>query len=230
LWKKSVTTRSFTFSAKRSRYDLFHPRESLVWHDYIRSYAKRHWDDHGSASPVSRDSEKLDASSRDKVKRMLCGEPVEPFGLGPARTLEEYESYAGLSFQQHKVQDYTRRSLEPPNPPAAPDWEQEIYPWMVRVMIDPSQFPPAAFDKPSFWYVALHDENGREIYRRDFPGSELQSVTGSEAKIALVCELESGIIPVSWTVWPVSAAHGWLNKLRGTLAEDDYTIIRDDEI
>ena len=68
---------------------------------------------------------------------------------------------------------------------------------MVRILIDPQQLPPAAFEQPAFWYVTLHDEEGREIYRRDFPGSEFATVTGTESKIALVCEIESGILPLA---------------------------------
>jgi hypothetical protein len=222
----AMTLRAYTHG-----YDLFHPHECVVWHDYVRAYAKRHWQDHAlfdaKAKEIRRGFEELDQRSREKIHRLLSGEPVDTFGLGPARTLVQYEQYAGISFRHRKVQDYTRRSLEPPNPPAPPGWEDEIYPWLVRVMIDPKRLSPGAFDQPSFWYVALHDENGHEIYRRDFPGSELQGITGNEEKIALVCELESGIIPVSWTVWPVNSHNGWLNKLRGTLADDDYAIVRD---
>ncbi len=220
----AMTLRAFTHG-----YDLFHPSEVLVWHDYVRAYAKRHWDDHTEAQQPARDWSKLDAPSREKIKRLLSGEAVESYGLGTVRSLADYETFAGLSFRERKVQDYTRRLFEPPNPPIDPGWTNEIYTWMVRILIDPQQLPPAAFDQPAFWYVTLHDEEGREIYRRDFPGSEFATVTGTESKIALVCEFESGILPASWTIWPVSTASQWLSKVKGTLAEDDYAIIRDDE-
>jgi hypothetical protein len=88
----AMTVRAFTHG-----YDLFHPRETLVWHDYVRSYAKRHWDDHTPANQVKRDWNALEEGSREKVKRLLSGEPVEGFGLGAARTLAQYESYACAS-------------------------------------------------------------------------------------------------------------------------------------
>ncbi len=220
----AMTLRAFTHG-----YDLFHPNEVLVWHDYVRAYAKRHWDDHTEEKQAARDWSKLDAPSREKIKRLLSGEAVESYGLGPVRTLTDYETFAGLSLRERKVQDYTRRLFEPPNPSIDPGWTSEIYTWMVRILIDPQQLPPAAFAQPAFWYVTLHDEDGREIYRRDFPGSEFATVTGTESKIALVCEFESGILPVSWTIWPVSTTSQWLSKVKGTLAEDDYAIIREDE-
>lgn len=225
----AMTLRAFTHG-----YDLFHPNEVLIWHDYVRAYAKRHWQDHTSDSDAetqqpARDWSKLDVPSREKIRRLLSGQPVESYSLGKDRTLAEYEAFAGLSFREHKVQDYTRRLFEPPNPPIDPGWTSRIYPWIVRILIDPQQLPPAAFAQPAFWYVTLHDEDGREIYRRDFPGSEFATVTGTESKIALVCEFESGILPASWTVWPVSSSSQWLRKIKGTLAEDDYAILREEQ-
>jgi hypothetical protein len=219
----AITLRAFTHG-----YDLFHPLEIIVWHDYVRSYATRHWEDHTSAS-VTNTWEILDTPSRNKIKSLLAGERVESYGLGSLRSLEDYEAFAGISFRERKVQDYTRRALEPPNPPAPANWTEKIYTWLVRILIDPKQLPPASFDRPAFWYVTIHDEEGFEIYRRDFPGSELQIITGDEPKIALVCELQSGIIPFSWTVWPVDQDHGWLQKLKGVLEEGDYAIIKEDE-
>ena len=248
----AMTLRAYTHG-----YDLFHPHELLVWHDYVRKYATRHWDDHtpergatpgaagideaagmdgaaevGGATEAAANAagtwDKHDARSRDKVLRLLSGQPVESYGLGTVRSLAEYEEYAGLSFASRKMQDYTRCSKEPPNPPAPADWQDHIYPWIVRILIDPAKMSPAAFEDQNFWYVTLQDEHGNEIYRYDFPASELEPFTGTEPRIALVCELESGIIPVTWTVWPVSRALGWLSKLHGTLEEGDYAIVHDD--
>ena len=220
----AMTLRAFTHG-----YDLFHPNEVLVWHDYVRSYAKRHWDDHTEEKQPARDYSTLDIPSREKIKRLLSNQSVGSYGLGPVRTLADYEAFAGLSFRERKVQDYTRRLFEPPNPPPDPDWISKIYNWIVRILIDPHQLPAAAFAQPAFWYVTLHDEEGREIFRRDFPGSEFATVTGIEPKIALICEFESGILPISWTVWPVNTSSQWLSKIKGFLAEDDYAILREDE-
>lgn len=219
----AMTLRAFTHG-----YDLFHPRELLLWHDYVRRYASRHWDDH-TADTVASAWDKYDTASRDKVVRLLHDLAVDSYGPGSARSLAEYERYAGLSFAARKIQDYTRRSLEPPDEQASPTWQDQIYTWMVRVLVDPKRLSPAAFSDQLFWYVTLQDEQRNEIYRHDFPASALTGFTGMESTIALVCELESGILPVYWTVWPVSRTLGWLPKLNGTLAEDDYAIIHPDE-
>jgi hypothetical protein len=242
----SLSLRAFT-----SGYDLFHPMEAVVWHDYVRSYATRHWEDHAEAlAGLAAVGEmkagqvhpwgELDRRSRDRVKGLLIGKnpqaetvssaagALESFGLGNERTRADFENYAGLSFHLRKAQDYTRRALEPPNPSADPDWPDHIYTWLVRVAIDAASLPRSAFHEPGFWMVAIKDENRNEIYRRDFTRIELNSLTGTESQVMLICEIQSGIIPVFWTVWPFSRAGGWGTILEGCLSNSDFAIIKDE--
>ena len=83
----SLTLRAFT-----SGYDLFHPVENVAWHDYFRSYAIRHWEDHvpASATPLpgtEHDAPSpfhdLDTVSRQKVRRLLCPSSPEPPSSSP---------------------------------------------------------------------------------------------------------------------------------------------------
>jgi hypothetical protein len=220
----AMTVRAFT-----SGYDLFHPRETIVWHDYGRPRAPKHWGDHVEKNEAGRAWRELDLRSRDKVRRLLAGQPVESFGLGSVRSLEDYEAYAGLSLKMRKAQDYTVRCGEPPNPEAAVGWTEQIFSWMVRITVDRDALPVAAFDDPELWYVGVQDADHVEIYRRDIPSSQLTSLQTPEPKIVLVCEFESGTIPVSWTLWPVSRSLGWLSKIEGTLGEEDYAILVGDQ-
>lgn len=228
---------SMTLRAYTSGYDLFHPVESIVWHDYVRAYATRHWEDH--TEPASQTDKEtaawgdLDLWSRNKVVSLLngdrSGEIPAMFDLGTSRTKEDYEAYAGLSFRLRKAQDYTRRALEPPNPPAPSDWPDRIYTWLIRVTLDPATLDPSAFDRSGFWVVAIEDDEHLEIGRRDFLREELAAFTGKEPKITLICEMQSGIIPEFWSVLPFSRERGWANRVRGHLDEADYSIIREDE-
>lgn len=223
----AITVRAFTHG-----YDFFHPCETIVWHDYVRKDATKHWDDHAEANSDRRTGQnwsELDRRSKAKVKRLLAGEPVESCGLGAVRTLQQYEEYAGLSFSLRKAQTYTVRCGEPPNPEAAPDWADAIHTWMVRIHFDRSLLPVGALDADSFWYVGVHDEIGAEIYRRDVQRAELDALAGDEPNIAIVCELQSANLPISWSVWPVSGNYGWLRRLSGNFADEDYAIISDDE-
>jgi hypothetical protein len=230
----SMTLRAFT-----SGYDLFHPAENVAWHDYVRAYATRHWDDHVAEesdaivkpSPAWSD---LDRVSRLKVIQLLHGEVsgnasadlLGRFGLGSVRTREEYERYAGVSFSLRKMQDYTRYAFEPPNPPSPADWPDRIYTWLARIAVKAAALSPGALDESSFWVVAIQDDQRREIRRHDFQRKELK-VDGTESEIVLICEMQSGIVPASWSVHPFSRSSGWGTKLEGRFADSDFSIIKD---
>lgn len=244
----SMSLRAFT-----SGYDLFHPVDTVVWHDYVRSYATRHWDDHDptKVDPIPQASatkapawSDLDTRSRAKVRSLFAAaspsdgaalsrdlpEPLEGrFGLGSARTLQDYEAYAGVSFPLRKIQDYTRRGLEPPNPPAPADWPDRIYTWLVRIELQTAALPENAFDPSGFWMVAILDEDRREIRRHDATRAELQSVNKDEPQVVLINEIQSGIVPAFWTVWPYSRQRGWGQKLEGRFLASDYAIISEDD-
>jgi hypothetical protein len=220
----AMTLRAFTHG-----YDLFHPCETIVWHDYVRKDAVKHWDDHTGAKKTGVEWSARDLQSKNRIRKLLSGEPLDAFGLGSARTLEEFEEYAGLSFRLRKAQDYTIRSEEPPNPKADANWAEEIYSWLVRIRFNTSELPADGPRDFSFWYIGVHDENGHEIYRRDLSSEELESLSLQQPEIELVCELQSGSIPATWTVWPVSRSRGWLRKMEGKLQDGDFTILLDED-
>ncbi len=168
----AMTVRAFT-----NGYDLFHPYETIVWHDYGRPTAAKHWDDHTEENSVSRQWHELDSNSKNKVRRLITGQSVDSYGLGSERSLEEYEAYTGISLKLRKVQNYTVRCEEPPNPEAVSDWTGEIFTWMVRISLDRTTLPIGALEDPSFWYVGVRDEGGTEIYRQDIPQSQLAELT-----------------------------------------------------
>lgn len=219
----SMTVRAFTHG-----YDLFHPCETLVWHDYVRKDAVKHWDDHTEANQTGILWGEQELRSKNKIRQLLLGERMDAFGLGNARSIQEFEAYAGISFRQRKAQDYTVRSEEPPNPELAETWTEEIYSWMVRIRLNSAQLATDGWDDFSFWYIGIHDENQNEIYRRDLSPQEIAPLAVQQ-EIELICELESGSIPAGWTVWPVSRKQGWLPKIEGQLQEEDFTILREEE-
>lgn len=220
----SMTLRAFTHG-----YDLFHPCETIIWHDYVRENGIKHWDDHVEANHTDADWKKRDLQSKNKIQKLLSGEKLDTFGIGKARSIQEFEEYAGLSFSFRKVHDYTLRAEEPPNPSVTTGWDHEIYSWLVRIRIPTGQLPANAREDFSLWYIGVHDEYQNEIYRRDLSPEELRSLSFDHPEIVLVCELQSGTIPATWTVWPVSRSHGWLNKIEGKFAEQDFTILREEE-
>lgn len=110
----TLSLRSFTHG-----YDLFHPQKNLIWHEYTRSYRRKHWDDHTDSL---KQEQKVDATwyerdveSKKRVWKLLHGDfPVsDPYGLGTVRTLEDYEKYAGVDFRQMTLETETLGGFEP---------------------------------------------------------------------------------------------------------------------
>jgi hypothetical protein len=220
----AMSVRAFTHG-----YDLFHPAETIVWHDYGRHNARRHWGDHTGNDATTRPWAKLDEASRRKVSRLLSGEPVGSFGLGSQRTLEEYESYAGLSFRERKAQQYTLRGEEPPNPEAPANWTDAVQPWIVKIPVPRARLPHGALDDPKLWFVGIHDLQGFEIYQQNLTPQELEPLKGDREELAIVCEFFSESAPASWVLWPLSQSQGLLSKIEGPFRDEDFAILVNEE-
>jgi hypothetical protein len=222
--ESAMTVRAFTHG-----YDLFHPSQTIVWHDYIRADARKHWGDHVDTQRVACHWKDRDDWSRRKVQRLLLGEDVGSFGLGSIRTLADYETYAGLSFKHRKAQQYTVRGEEPPNPEAPFDWTDKIYPWIARIRLQRDQLPEGSLNDPQLWNLSILDEGGYEICRRDLTTDELAPLYGKQKEIALIVEFPSETVPESWTLLPMSRSLGWLRRIGGKILEDDVAILKNDE-
>jgi hypothetical protein len=216
----TLSLRAFT-----SGYDLFHPCEPIVWHEYKRSHLPKHWSDHVKAKGVLRDWHALDERSKAKVKQMLAGTYRGPHGLGTVRTLREYECYAGIGFATKKVQVYTSRHCEPPNPDTALDWATRYRTWKVRISLDRFSLAPAAFRDPAFWYFGVHDENEGELYRKDLSASEIATLTWDRQMITIERTFDSDRQPCTWTVWPKSRSGEWLQKVKGDLDHESRMLM-----
>jgi hypothetical protein len=103
----AMTLRAFTHG-----YDLFHPCETIVWHDYVRKDAVKHWDDHTEANKTGVEWRAQDLRSKNKIRKLLSGGPLGAFGLGSARTIEEFENMPGyrFAFARLRITRFDRRN------------------------------------------------------------------------------------------------------------------------
>jgi hypothetical protein len=206
----TLAVRAFT-----NGYDLFAPSRPIAWHEFIRDYRSKHWHDHqGDHGPAWHE---LDGASRTKIESFFSEPTVGRFGLGSERSLAEYEVYAGVSFRHRQVQDYTRRHLEPPNPPASPDWPERVVERRVVIAFPTRSLPQQAFSDADLWYVACHDEMGNEVFRADADANEIATL-GAPGVPAVVLErrFESEALPTSWTVIPYLGDDRWLDPVTGS--------------
>lgn len=209
----TLTVRAFTHG-----YDLYHPSEVIVWHEYSRDYREhKHWTDHNHDKGIEVAWHQRDKASLERVRGFLQSPWIGPYGLGTERTFEEYEAYAGVSFRLRRVQEYTRRLEEPPNPPADPDWADRITTYELSLAIEKSRLPEGLSDY-RFWYVGVHDKESQEIFRQDADRDEVRKLLADPSPVALLQRsFDTERVPVSWTVWPVSESRGWLDRIDGPI-------------
>lgn len=204
----SIAARAYTWG-----YDLFAPHRLCVYHEYTRRHRERKaWDDLQAWG-------EWDQASLSRNRRLLNidnqkdeAENFDIYGFGPNRTLEEYERYAGIKFSTRSIQQYTLDNKKPPNP--NPD---EEYLRIFKHCIDIG-FNLVPHNDYTFWAVAFEDETGKEIYRQDANKDEIENMKrDKDGYCKLWRVFHASTKPTKWVVWPHSEAHGWCDRLTGTI-------------
>jgi glycosyltransferase involved in cell wall biosynthesis len=162
----TLSVRAFT-----NGYDMFSPYRMVMWHEYTRNYRVKHWDDHGVNSPTKKTSGERDIYARNKTRQLFGQEDhgidMGIYGLGTVRTLHDYEVFGGFDFKNCRIQEYTIKVNEPPNPI---DWENQFITnkYDLKVEWDIEFFKKHSFENPKFMTLGIQSSSGTELYRKDF--------------------------------------------------------------
>jgi Glycosyltransferase (GlcNAc) len=92
----STAVRAFTWG-----WDVFAPVRTVMWHLYDGTTRVRHWDDHTDPAE-GRTWHQRELASRRRVRNLLLHPGPGRYGVGPLRTVAEYEAYAGISFAEQR--------------------------------------------------------------------------------------------------------------------------------
>ena len=212
----TLAVRSYTHG-----YDLFTPNEIIAWHEYTRKGRSKHWDDNNY-------SEK-DIQSLKRVKKILNVDNERDdtdfgiYGLGSIRTQKDYEEYAGIRFNDRAVQTYTLQNLEAPNPLYRTERTYEkSFVHRFKHCIDLWKISIDESIEHDGWVVAFENEKGETVYRQDADKNEIQDIKNKAAEVGndfynIWRIFEYNGVPSKWVIWPYSHAHGWGNKIEGTV-------------
>lgn len=209
----NVAVRAFTHG-----YDIFYPHKVICWHEYTRKGRSKQWDD---------DKKWVDRNNTcHQRNRKLFGMDGETndidwgqYGFGNARSLKDYEKYAGMKFSTRSVtQDVVDH--KPPKLEniviSDEDFENSllsIFKHCIDIGYD--QVPEDDYD---FWAVAFKDENGDELFRQDADGDEIVRMKNDPDGYCKVWRsFETKIRPHSWVVWPHSINKGWADPITGNI-------------
>lgn len=106
--EQSLAARAYTFG-----WDIFHapvPVYHLYDTDPDNCYRPKHW----SAEENEARNKKwweLDKISKDRLAKLFTGQSLGVYGLGPSRTLRQYEEFSGLDYANKTVTDKARKPL-----------------------------------------------------------------------------------------------------------------------
>jgi len=152
-------------------YDFFSPYRMVMWHEFTRNYRTKHWEDHSQQSKTEKLSGDRDAFARNKTRQMFGTEDYDidmgKYGLGKVRTVHDYEVYGGFDFKTCRIQEYTSKVKEPPNPI---DWEAQFIrnKYDITIEWDLDFFKKHNFTKPKFMTLGVLTQSDNELYRHDF--------------------------------------------------------------
>jgi Glycosyltransferase (GlcNAc) len=204
----SLAARAFTHG-----YDLFSPHRPVIWHEYIRKGKTKHWDDAtdwGKRNDHSyaryRELFRMEETQSPKLKQS-----PRDFGFGAARTLSDYEKYAGIKFKTRQIH---KETINGDLPPLKSDLESGLTN-TIKVCIDvlKDSLPEADYD---FFAVAILNEAGDDYFREDCSENEIRTLFRSATDdrfIHIWRTYNHTERPHATRVWPHSRSKGWMDKI-----------------
>jgi hypothetical protein len=210
----TLSLRAFTHG-----YDFFSPYRMVMWHEYTRSYRPKHWEDHGTKSETKKTSGERDMYAREKTRQLFGTEDQKidmgVYGLGKERTVRDYEIYGGFDFKNCRIQDYTLKVKEPPNPT---NWEEQFIRNSYNFTIDwdIEFFKKSNFEKPKFLTIGILTKSNEEILRKDLlVETNPQQVRLEENSYSL--KFESIDKPSKLVMYLYDEEKGWSDRFEKTL-------------
>jgi hypothetical protein len=207
----NLSVRSYTYG-----YDLFHPHKTVIWHATMREERSGMlvWDDQHKRG----DSTwwKQQDIGRARIRQLIGveenGYDLSEYGLGPVRTVRDYEKYAGINFKKKSFQQWTIDNKFPPNPQfeTEEEWENSfVRSFYYLVTVNRHDLPENDYD---FVLIAYDDENGNGIYSKSIDGHDLQRFLNGDGPIHYEEMFLTDKEPSRVVYWAHSPERGWVEK------------------
>jgi hypothetical protein len=188
---------------------LFHPHYSIIWHEYIRSGNKKHWDDHTKDGPWW----DLDKRAKKRLRKLLQQEDndenLEKYNIGIERSFHDYELYTGIDFKNKKVGTKAKDGIDP-YIMTEDEWILGFdHKYDVVLTWDVSQIESK--DDCDFWFFGIEDSENNLIFREDFRIEKDINLMNKSINTKKVV-FNSSRYPSHFVIWPHSKSDGWLKK------------------
>mgnify|MGYP003646442189 FL=1 len=202
----SITVRAYTHG-----YDLFHPHKIIAWHEYTRNGRTKHWDD-----DTQWNEKNLVAHARTRtllgVDGLICTpcnqKSFEGYNIGTARSIKDYEVYAGIRFKDRSITEACLQNIAPPGKEGA-----VYFPKFKHTL----EFQYSSFTKNDYEFAALifSNKQGKEIYRKDY--TNFDNILKSNPSNPTITIDENMTRPDKWILWAYSKSSGWAERIEGII-------------
>jgi len=171
----NLTVRAFSHG-----YDFFAPNQDLLWHRYRHSMPT-HWTDH---------SETRHQGAIERLHTLLLGDHTSlgQYGLGPVKTLSEFEQFIDVDFKARAARVATPMRFT------------------RTIKLDVSGIEDR--QDYQFWIFTLRSIDDVELYRHDIFDSEILSKQVTE--ISVDEQLDDA--PCEYMLWPFIRGKGYQNQ------------------
>tara|TARA_R100001460_G_scaffold9049_4_gene22134 strand:+ start:14676 stop:15887 length:1212 start_codon:yes stop_codon:yes gene_type:complete len=198
----TIAVRAYTHG-----YDLFHPNIIIAWHEYTRNGRTKHWDDDktwGDKNNRAHDRTRTLLGVDGNVCSPCNAKSFDGFNVGNARSIFDYEIYAGLRFKDRSITDHCIKNLTPPG------LESHKYLPKFKYTIE---FNASKFKQKDYSFAAfiLKNDKKEEVYRKDY-----ENFTYLLNKPVITVDLNISK-PSSWMLWAYSKKKGWSETLEGLI-------------
>lgn len=207
----NLTVRSFTHG-----YDLFHPHRCIIWHATMREERANMlvWDDQSKAGNDMfwRQQDIGRAKIRQLLRTEDNGFDLTGYDLGTARTLRDYEKYAGINFKKKSFQKWTIDRNFPPNPVIEDEeeWEKSFMTSFYHLVnIERDDLPG---DDYISILVAFDDATGTGIFSKFIDGEELHEFMENGTPIHYEEMFLADKVPHRVVFWAYSDKRGWAER------------------
>lgn len=191
----TLAVRAYTWG-----YDFFHPSATIMWHQYSREGRAKHWSDHTEANAMKVPWHQRDRASRARVVELLKNPSVGRFACGPSRTVDQYQSYAGIDFRRQMVQNHTLLGNEPPNLADAA-WQPILHNRQVTIGLERHELHDTRLANAQFWRVSLRDPADVQVHQVDLQREVLEGILADDSPLVLIrLTIDSFRNPNRWVI------------------------------
>jgi len=198
----ALTVRYFTHG-----YNIYHPHRLILHHYYSRPNDPKHWGDNQKWGEYDREAHRRLDGLLGFIELDLG-----KFGLGNARTLEDFKNYSGIDYDKKVVHEKTEKGGEPPMEYDEEGWNNVIETYSDFLNWDPTNIDTA--DDVTFWAMIIQDQDSIAIHRHDILKENRPDIINKEVNsFGFEFDYNPKKQKVSsLLIWPYSASKGWLNN------------------